>query len=60
MDPIAPKDSPYMFSFRTKKRDYFFAVSSKEERDNWLKYFDMLLELRERLNSNQPLVKKND
>jgi len=55
-DPACPKDFPYSFSFRVRKggqlsqnqkpRDYTFACKTKEERDQWLSSFDLLIEFR--------------
>jgi hypothetical protein len=60
-DPECPKDFPFSFSFRVRKikdskvsssfRDYTFACKLKEERDQWLSAFDLLVEFRKLLNA---------
>lgn len=48
-DPNSPKEFPYSFSFKCRKRDFTFTCRTLEERDQWLSCFDMLLEFRKKL-----------
>ena len=48
-DPDCPKDFPFTFSFKSKKRDFTFSCKTKEERDQWLQSFDLLIEFRKLL-----------
>ncbi|CDW88245.1 UNKNOWN [Stylonychia lemnae] len=45
-DNECPKEFPYSFSVKSKKREFFFSCKTKTERDQWLQCFDMLLEFR--------------
>jgi len=52
-DGNCPKEFPYAFCFRCKKREFTFACKSKEERDQWLQSFQMLMEFRRIIQEQQ-------
>ena len=54
-----PKEFPYAFCFKCKKREFTFACKSKVERDQWLHSFQMLIEFRRVLQDQSRLAQGN-
>jgi hypothetical protein len=48
-DPQCPKEFPFSFSFKSKQREFNFCLRTKEERDNYLEYFEMLEKVKRHL-----------
>jgi hypothetical protein len=45
-DPQCPKEFPFSFSFKSRGREFTFCLRTKEERDNYVEYFEMLEKLK--------------